>query len=71
MSTREGRMFEAALCRPVDYFKRSSDEQWRIDDGLGILDWFGGCSHEANIRQCAECSDRFNAHFNITSNKTY
>lgn len=28
-----------ALKRPLDYSTLSSEEQWRIDDRLGILDW--------------------------------
>lgn len=28
-----------ALKRPKDYNKLSPDEQWRIDERLGILDW--------------------------------
>ena len=28
-----------ALCRPANYASLSLEEQWRIDDRLGILDW--------------------------------
>ena len=30
-----------ATMRPLDYAKRSNEEQWSIDKRLGILDWDG------------------------------
>ena len=35
-------MFEESFKRPSNYFKLSPQEQWRIDQELGILDWEGG-----------------------------
>jgi hypothetical protein len=37
----EREMFEESFKRPKDYFKLSPQEQWAIDDSLGILDWEG------------------------------
>ena len=34
---------QVALRRPDNYLELSSEEQWRIDKGLGILDWDGTC----------------------------
>ena len=65
-SLAEGRMFERSFGRPKDYFKLNADRQWRIDDNLDILDWFGGCSHQTNLKNCAECSDRFNKHYGLS-----
>lgn len=39
MSERE--MFEKSFQRPSNYFELSTQEQWRIDSRLGILDWQG------------------------------
>lgn len=40
MTQRE--MFEASFQRPKNFFSLSERHQWDIDEGLGILDWFGG-----------------------------
>lgn len=32
-------MVDKAMGRPADYAQRSLQEQWAIDEGLGILDW--------------------------------
>ena len=37
----EREMFEKSFQRPSNYFKLSSETQWRIDGELGILDWVG------------------------------
>ena len=34
-------MFEESFKRPSNYFKLLPQEQWRIDQELGILDWEG------------------------------
>ena len=45
MSERE--MFLKSFQRPRNYFELSSEEQWAIDERLGILDWAGeGLSDE-------------------------
>lgn len=47
----ERQMFELSFQRPHDYLLRSAEEQWRIDDELGILDWKGeGLSDEDRKR---------------------
>lgn len=65
LNPHEGAMFEQSLRRPSNYFTLSSYEQWRIDSNIGILDWFGGCFHMANMHNCEECYERFNSHFNL------
>lgn len=43
----ERMMFEKSFLRPSNYFRLSDEEQWRIDERLGILDWEGeGLSEE-------------------------
>ena len=37
----EREMFEKSFQRPKNYFQLSEDEQWEIDEKLGILDWEG------------------------------
>lgn len=37
----EREMFEKSFQRPKNFFKLPSEEQWRIDKELGILDWKG------------------------------
>lgn len=42
MSSSQRFMFERSFKRPPNYFKLHPEDQWRIDDNLGILDWSGG-----------------------------
>jgi len=49
-------MFEESFKRPSNYFKLSPQEQWRIDQELGILDWEGGKLTE-------EENERFQNHY--------
>ena len=37
----EREMFEKSFERPKNYFKLSEEQQWDIDNELGILDWLG------------------------------
>ena len=54
----EREMFELSFKRPKDFFQLSSDQQWKIDKELGILDWNGeGLSEEDKWR--------FNQHYDI------
>ena len=44
-------MFEKSFQRPKNYFELSLNEQWKIDEELGILDWDGsGLSKEDKQR---------------------
>jgi hypothetical protein len=38
---REKKMFELSFKRPKDFFQLNAEEQWDIDNKLGILDWHG------------------------------
>lgn len=49
-------MFEKSFERPSNYFRLSSDRQWKIDKDLGILDWEGG-----NLTK--EEMERFKQHY--------
>ena len=47
----EREMFEKSFQRPKNYFQLPPEEQWAIDESLGILDWNGfGLSAEDNKR---------------------
>jgi hypothetical protein len=47
----ERQMFEKSFERPRNYFYLSTDEMWRIDNKLDILDWRGeGLSKEDKKR---------------------
>lgn len=37
----EREMFERSFQRPTNYFELCDDQQWAIDNRLGILDWEG------------------------------
>jgi len=52
----EREMFEKSFQRPSNYFKLSSQQQWKIDYELGILDWNGEDLTEEDIK-------RFKAHY--------
>ncbi|MGZ8924600.1 MAG: hypothetical protein ACXW2E_01825 [Nitrososphaeraceae archaeon] len=56
MNQRE--MFEKSFERPKNYFKLSPQEQWRIDDELGILDWNGINMSDSEFK-------RFKDYFNL------
>ena len=48
--------FDRALQRPSNYKRLSSEQQWDIDKGLGILDWDGTCNHPpTHVSKCPEC----------------
>lgn len=51
-------MFEESFKRPKNYFHLSPEEQWRIDDRLGILDWDG-----SNLTE--EQRKKFREHYKI------
>lgn len=57
-------MFERSFARPHNYCKLPAEMQWRIDEELGIGDWFGGCYHKEDMKECKECLTRFNEHYN-------
>ncbi len=52
----EHEMFEKSFERPSNYFHLSPEEQWSIDDRLGILDWLGTNLTKDEIK-------RFKAHY--------
>ena len=37
----EAEMYERSFMRPKNYFKLSPEDQWHIDEKLGILNWEG------------------------------
>lgn len=54
----EREMFEKSFQRPKNFFTLSIQEQWDIDEKLGILDWEGtGLS--------AEDMQRFQEHYEL------
>jgi len=57
----EGEMFEKSFERPANFLSLSAEEKWAIDKSLGILDWEGGCSHNAVC--CQECLKRLKEHY--------
>ena len=58
----EREMFEKSFERPSNYFYLSSEEIWRIDNELGILDWRGeGLSEEDK--------KRFKKHYEVKNGK--
>lgn len=59
--------FEKAMQRPMTFFKLSSQEQWAIDESLGILDWNGDCPHAKQI--CKECKALFSKRFGLGEKK--
>lgn len=59
----DGPMFEKTFFRPSNYFQLPLEKQWTIDEGLGISDWFGGCSHQYDLNKCDECWTRFRNHY--------
>lgn len=61
--SREGTLFEKTFLRPSNYFKLTVQGQWKIDNELGINDWFGGCSHQYDLNKCDSCWIRFKNHY--------
>lgn len=61
----ERRMFELSFNRPHNYFSLNPDQQWKIDDNLGILDWLGYCAHDNDLPQCKECHTRYKEHYTL------
>lgn len=56
-------MFEKTFQRPSNYFQLPDEQQWEIDENLGILDWNG--------RMTREQSARYRKHWRLTTPKDW
>jgi len=58
----EREMFEMSFQRPSNFFQLTGEEQWDIDESLGILDWGGDDLSKEDI-------ERFENHYKSKSAK--
>lgn len=57
----EREMFEKSFQRPTNFFELTAQEQWKIDEDLGLLDWHGSGLTEEDMQ-------RFRNHYKKISN---
>ena len=59
MTPKDQEMYKKAFLRPKNFLNLTPEEQWKIDDNLGILDWDGS-------KMTDEERSKLYAHFGLT-----